>query len=212
MPMDDEARWGHIIRERQSLATLLAEIEPDAWEVPSLCERWRVRDVAAHVAMTPAGDPSTWQILSGVLRARGDLWEFGRRIAVEWAARPTGEIVDTLRDQAASRRRPVVTNDRNVLLDVVVHGQDIAIPLGVDRPVPTEAGLDAFRRVWAMGWPFHARRRLAGVTLVASDADLSVGSGPYVEGSLAALLLLATSRTGAARVRLHGPGLDHLPA
>ncbi len=206
--MDVEHQWVHIEAERRSLAVQLAGLSTEEWEAPSLCARWRVRDVAAHVAMTPAGAPTTWQILSGVARARGDLWRFGCDVAVAWGEeRSTEEITTVLDQQAPSRSMPVVTNAQNILLDVLVHGQDIAVPLGLDRPVPTDAGRAALHRVWSMGWPFHARRRLAGVTLVATDADLSLGAGPEVRGRLADLLLLATARTDAARARLSGPGL-----
>lgn len=212
--MDDTGtEWTHIEVERRSLAAQLAGLTADQWEAPSLCTRWRVRDVASHVAMTPAGDPSTWQIVRGVARARGDLWRFGCDVAIAWGdARSTDEIVAILDGEADSRRMPVVTNAQNILLDVVVHGQDIAVPLGLDRPVPADAGKAAFQRVWTMGWPFHARRRLAGVRLVATDADLCVGDGPAIRGALADLLLLATGRTAAARERLEGPGLTVLSA
>ena len=205
--MDIETQWTHIEAERRSLAALLAGLSRDQWETPSLCERWRVRDVAAHVAMTPAGAPTTWQIVRGVARARGDLWRFGCDVAVAWGdARSTDDIVAILGEQASSRSMPVVTNAQNILLDALVHGQDITVPLGLDHPVPTDAGLAAFHRVWSMGWPFHARRRLAGVTLIATDAELVVGDGPEVRGRLADLLLLAPARTDAARARLSGPG------
>jgi hypothetical protein len=105
-----------------------------------------------------------------------------------------------------------VTNAQNMLLDVLVHGQDIAVPLGIDRPVPADAGVTAFHRIWSMGWPFHARKRLAGLQLVATDIDLAVGEGPVVRGPLAALLLLTTGRTAAARQRLDGPGVRLLPS
>ena len=61
-----------------------------------------------------------------------------------------------------------------------------------------------------MGWPFHARRRLAGRRLVASDADVDVGEGLVVEGRLADLLLLVTRRTAAAKERLAGNGVASL--
>ncbi|OUS93088.1 maleylpyruvate isomerase family mycothiol-dependent enzyme [Rhodococcus sp. NCIMB 12038] len=35
--------------EREEFAELLAGLSPHQWESPSLCERWRVRDVVAHV-------------------------------------------------------------------------------------------------------------------------------------------------------------------
>jgi len=210
--MDTETRWTYVEAERRSLAALLEGLTDEQWESPSLCARWRVRDVAAHVAMTPAGAPSTWEIVTGVARARGDLWRFGCTVAVAWAdAHTTADVVAVLDQQAGSRRMPVVTNAQNILLDVLVHGQDIAVPLGLDRPVPTEPGLEAFHRIWSMGWPFHARTRLAGLTLEATDTDLTVGAGPVVRGRLADLLLLTTGRTEGARPRLEGPGADLLP-
>ena len=211
--MDVDTLWAHIAAERRSLAALLAGLTPGQWEAPSLCTEWRVSDVAAHVAMAPAGAPSTREIIVGLVRARGDLWGFGRDVAIAWGSRrSTVEIVDVLEQEAASRLLPPVTNARNMVVDVVVHGQDIAVPLGLDRPVPTDAGMEAFDRVWSMGWPFRARKRFAGLTLVATDADLTVGDGPVVQGPLAALLLLTTGRTAAARQRLTGPGLALLPA
>ncbi|MBB3041508.1 maleylpyruvate isomerase family mycothiol-dependent enzyme [Nocardioides sp. LMS-CY] len=206
--MDIETQWTHIESERRSLGELLDGLAPEQWEAPSLCTQWRVRDVAAHLTMTTCGMPTLGATLGGLVRARGRLWDFGRDVAVDWAARPTAEIACTLRERASSRSLPAVALARNVLLDVVIHGQDITIPLGIERPVPTEAGLAVFERVWSMGWPFHARRRLGGCTLRATDADLSVGRGPSISGPLAALILLASGRDAAALARLDGPGVD----
>lgn len=207
--METEERWQMIEAERLSLADLLEGLSPDQWEAPSLCTEWRVRDVAAHVAMTPAG-LGWWPILSGVARARGDLWAFGRDVARAHAERPAADIVAELRRDAASRNMPAVTNAKNILLDVIVHGQDVAVPLGIERPVPVGAAVAGFERVWSMGWPFHARKRLRGLRLVATDAPVDVGEGAAVEGTAGDLLLLATGRTDAAVRRLAGPGLARL--
>jgi uncharacterized protein (TIGR03083 family) len=206
----DERKWSYVEAERLSLADLLAGLTPEQWEQQSLCSEWRVRDVAAHVAMTPT-EPSMGRIVTGLVRARGNIWAMARDVAREHALRPTGEIVAELRRDAASRSYPRVTNAENILLDVVVHGQDIAVPLGIPRPVPEPAGLAAFDRAWSMGWPFHARRRLRGLRLVATDADLDVGEGPVVEGPLGVLLLLVTGRTAAAVERLAGAGVERIP-
>ena len=34
--------------EREEFAALLEELTPEQWESPTLCERWRVREVVAH--------------------------------------------------------------------------------------------------------------------------------------------------------------------
>jgi len=91
-----------------------------------------------------------------------------------------------------------------------VHGQDVAIPLGRELPMPRDAATAAATRAWTMGWPFWARRRLRGLRLVASDTDWTAGRGEELTGPIGALVLLLTGRTAVAAPRLTGPGLHHL--
>lgn len=90
-----------------------------------------------------------------------------------------------------------------------MHGQDIAIPLGRRRDMPLEAAAVAATRDWTMGFPFYARRRLAGLRLDATDVDWSVGQGAVVEGPIAALLLVLTGRP-AGLAALSGDGMADL--
>jgi hypothetical protein len=53
----------------------------------------------------------------------------------------------------------------------------------------------------------HQRRRRAGRTLTATDAEWTVGSGPAVAGTALALLMLLTGRASTLRGSLTGPGL-----
>ena len=109
-------------------------------ERPSLCAGWRVRDVAAHLSMVSLPPAPATMLREGV-RARGNFHRLNHDVAVRAAGRPTADIAADLRRHAASRRVPVVTNYRNVLFDVLVHGQDIAIPLEIDRPMPAPAAV-----------------------------------------------------------------------
>ncbi|MDN5930645.1 MAG: maleylpyruvate isomerase family mycothiol-dependent enzyme [Pseudonocardia sp.] len=143
-------------------------------------------------------------------RSRGNFDRLNHDLAIDHAARPPDRLVAELREHAASRRLPVVTTCRNLLFDVLVHVQDIAIPLGVDRAMPVAAAREGVQRVWSMDWPFHARRRLGGMRLVATDSDWSAGAGPEVHGTTEVLLLLLTGRTVAAQPRLTGPGCRSL--
>ena len=204
----DEGTWATIEQERLSVADLLAGLAPNQWETRSLCSTWRVRDVAAHLIMTPAGAPNVKTMVTALARTRGDLWGAGRDVAIAYAARPTEQIVEEMRGSAGSRTKPIFVNSENILLDLFVHGQDIAVPLGLQRPVAQSGGAAALDRIWAMGWPFHARRRLAGVQLLAADAAWRGGHGPEIIGTVADLLLLTTGRTQAALPRLRGPGLE----
>lgn len=203
----DDTTWTLIAAERRTLADLLESLAPEQWSAPSLCTRWRVRDVAAHLVMTPAGAPSVATMLRALAANRGQLWSAGRDVAVAYAARPTTDLVAGLRRNADVRTKPSFVVADNILPDLVVHGQDIAVPLQLTRSVPAAAGQLSLSRIWSMGWPFHARRRLDGVTVRADDCHWSAGRGPAVHGTAAQLLLMMTGRGGAIDA-LHGPGVE----
>ena len=194
--MDEDTTWRVIAQERRSLADLLDSLTPAQWETPSLAVGWRVQDVAAHLTSVGSPPSPTTMLLEGV-RARGNFHRLNHDYAVRRAARPTSALVADLRDHADSRKVPVVTNYHNVLFDILVHGQDIAVPLGFTRAMPLEAARAGAERVWAMGWPFWAKRRLRGMRLVATDVAWAAGSGDEVRGPIGALLLLLTGRPAA---------------
>jgi uncharacterized protein (TIGR03083 family) len=207
--MDVEQTWTAIEEHRLAIADILGRLTGEQWESPSLCSQWRVRDVVAHLTLVVV-PPRTSELLFQALRAGGRFHRLNTQLAISRAARPTSVLVNDLRQHAASRAVPVVSSQANLLLDVLVHGQDIAVPLGLDLPVEVDAAVEAADRIWSMGWPFWARRRLRGLRLVATDARWERGAGPEVRGSLRALLLLLTGRTRAALPSLTGPGVSKL--
>jgi uncharacterized protein (TIGR03083 family) len=207
--MDAEAKWAVIAGQRRAVAQLMDGRPDEDWERPSLCREWRIRDVIAHIALTPRS-PGVGAILLAGIRARGNFDAVNRDMARAHAARTPAQLVTDLRDTADSRRKPAITTLANLLFDVLVHVQDVAVPLGVDHPMPPDAAREGVERVWRMGWPFWAKRRLRGLRLEAADVEWAVGRGPTVRGPAQALLLLLTGRTGAALPLLDGAGVAHL--
>jgi uncharacterized protein (TIGR03083 family) len=204
--VDVESSWRVIEEQRLSLADLLQGLTDVQWEAPSLCDGWRVKDVAAHVAMTP--QPLTLRAMAGeLLRAKGNMLDATRDIAVRFAERPAEDLVADIRRHAASRRLPKVTNYRNIVLDILVHGQDIAMPLGIRRDMPTDAVVAALARAWTIGWLLGVKRSMKRFRYTATDVDWSAGDGPEVTGPAAALLMVLTGRP-AALPQLSGPGVD----
>ncbi|MEJ2886790.1 maleylpyruvate isomerase family mycothiol-dependent enzyme [Actinomycetospora aeridis] len=207
--MDVDEKWRTIAEQRTALAEVLAGLSPGDLDRPSLCAHWRVRDVAAHVALTPCS-PGLPGILAAAVRARGDFDEVNRAMAVAHAERLGAGLADELRAVALSRRRPVITTVDNLLFDTIVHLQDVAVPLGLEVEAPRDGAREGADRVWRMGWPFWARRRMRGLRLVATDTDWVRGAGEPVHGSIRDLLLLLTGRTDVALPRLHGAGVRRL--
>jgi len=209
--MDPDRSWQVVEQQRLAIAELLAGLTDEQWAAPSLCAGWRVRDVAAHLTLVSI-PPSPGSLLADLVRGRGSFHTLNTLAARRRAERSPARLVADLRDSAASRQVPVVSNWRNVLFDVMVHGQDIAIPLGLDLPVPADAAAAAATRVWELGWPFRAKRRLRGLRLTATDVPWSVGEGDPVEGPIVAMLLLVTGRTATAAPLLTGAGVPRLAA
>jgi uncharacterized protein (TIGR03083 family) len=205
--MDRTAVWDAVHRERSALADLLETLSPEEWDHPTLCPGWAVRHVAAHVIASPQFGLA--DLVPALWRGRGDYNRAMYLDALARGGRPVEQIVADYRRLDGSRRHPPGTTAREPLLDVLVHTQDIALPLGRHHAMPPEDARTAADRVWSMPFPFWARRRLRGVTLTATDIDWHVGSGPEVRGTMEALLLLLTGRT-AALDRLEGPGLDRV--
>lgn len=205
--MRPEAVWDTIHTERAALADLLETLSPGEWECPSLCRGWTVRHVAAHVISSPQARLGPTAL--ALARARGNFDRCIHDAAVVSAQRPVEQIVADYRRFAGSRRHPPGTTQLEPLLDVLVHTQDIVIPLGRPRPMPTAAARVAADRVWRKGFPFHARTRLRGFRLTATDVSWSVGQGLAIEGPIESLLLLLTGRT-ASLPQLSGRGLASL--
>jgi uncharacterized protein (TIGR03083 family) len=205
--MDREESWQVITEQRLGLARLLEGLSDDEWEQPSLCAGWRVRDVAAHVSLL-ALPPSPGSMLVDLIRARGNMHQLNTLVSRRRAERAPEQLIADLRQHAGSRKIPIVSDQRNVLFDLLVHVQDIAIPLGIDLPMPVVPAAAGATRVWSMGWPFWARRRLLGLRLLATDTDWSAGAGAELRGPIRMLLLLLTGRTTTALPHLAGPGVQ----
>lgn len=191
--MDTDTIWRTIDRQRIDLADLLDTLTPEQWQAPSLCAGWTVRDVAVHITQ---GHASRKDMALAAIRAGFRFNTMIHRVAVEDTSTPD-EITAAMRTMIGSRRRPPMTADADPLMDVLVHGQDIAVPLGIAREMPDDAALTAAERLWSMGFPFNARKRFRGLRLRAVDAPFDVGDGEVVEGPLRnVVLLLAGRRAG----------------
>lgn len=207
--MTDEDIWRAVAAERQAMADLLADRTESEWNHQSLCADWRVRDVVAHVVLCTRANLG-W-ILINLIRAGGSVHGALRDTAIRHAdSVSTRQLHAELRASVPSRFFPVGTVPTDRLLDMLVHVQDVAMPLGLARDMPSIPARESLNRVWATGSRFGIER-LAGYRLVATDIDWSAGDGLRVEGTAGALLLLATGRTVAA-AQLTGPGAGTLAA
>jgi uncharacterized protein (TIGR03083 family) len=203
--------WQVIEAQRRSLAALLADLSDDEWRRPSLCAGWTVRAVAAHLTLQQMG---LGDVLGMMVRWRGSMDRTIHYVACRRAAAlPTERIIAEIRDTAGSRRHSLGVTHLETLADILVHGQDIAIPLGRHHDMPPTAAAVAASRLLSMRWPppLPATRNVRGYRLTATDTPWSVGAGPEVRAPMSALLLTCAGRL-AALPQLSGEGAADLSA
>jgi uncharacterized protein (TIGR03083 family) len=200
--------WTAIDDQRRALVHLLEDLSEEEWRQPSLCHGWTVRQVAAHLAL----QNTTW---SGMPRAVLDLLRHGgmngaiHAMGCRHAELPVEVIIGEIRDRIGVWRPLPAVTFRETAIDYLVHGQDIAVPLGRTLPMSPGLAVIAADRVWSRPRMFHARKKLAGYRLVADDAPWAAGQGYEISGPAGALLLLLTGRP-AALPQLSGPGVAGL--
>jgi uncharacterized protein (TIGR03083 family) len=188
--MDDSQIWAYIDEQRADLADFLDTLTPEQWETPSLCPGWTVRQAAAHITQSS----TNWGRLSFELLRSGFRFNaLTLRMARDDQRKPE-EITAALRAMVGGRRRPPGTAVADPLADVLVHGQDIAVPLGIPRSMPVPAAVVAAERLWKMGFPFDARKRFPNITFTATDADFSVGDGDVVRGPIQDIVMTLSGR------------------
>lgn len=185
--------------ERTELADFLATLTPEQWQVSSLCEGWRVRDVVAHVM---SFDVSSLDMLRRAVRGR--VVHTNQAGVDELASLSTEQLLHRLRAHLRPQRLATTFGGRLALLDVTIHHQDIRRPLGMPRQIPAE------RLRWVLGAsvlsPELPGWRLSrGVRLAPTDLDWTHGSGPEVNGPAEAVLMAIAGRGSAIR-ELTGPG------
>jgi uncharacterized protein (TIGR03083 family) len=191
-----------------ALADALDSIPEAAWETPSLCEGWRVREVIAHVTMPARYDHEAFM---AELRARDfDFAQLSNEIAARDVQLPTEILLANLRDTALHRwapgRPPPQGGYHGALNHAVIHGLDATVPLGL-RPSASDGVMQiVLDDLTQHGIHEHFETSIAGRRLEATDLDWSYGSGATLIGSSADLALALCGRK-LPPGRLHGSPL-----
>ncbi|WP_028478613.1 maleylpyruvate isomerase family mycothiol-dependent enzyme [Nocardia sp. CNY236] len=177
--------------ERLALADFLEDLGETEWAQDSLCSGWTIHDVLAHITVRD----TLRTALVGMIRARGDWDRMTADLAREQAARftPT-QLIAQLRDMAGSAHRAPGAAPVDPLVDIIVHGQDIARPLGRTWQPSAERVVVALDHVLTSRF-YGARKRLRGARLTATDIEWTYGDGHQeIQEQAIDLLLVATGR------------------
>jgi len=200
--------WPTVHEERKALVTELANIADDQWSKTSLCSEWTVRDVLAHMTATAKITPATFfpkLISSG--------FSFARLQAKDNARERGDSPAETLANFEAvvtSVKHPPGPAD-TMLGETLIHSEDIRGALGIQHSYPVGATIRVADFYGGSNLIIGAKKRIAGLTLRATDTDWSHGTGPEVAGSIMGIVMAMTGRKSALD-NLTGAGVAALRA
>jgi uncharacterized protein (TIGR03083 family) len=184
---------GAIAAGRRGLAVILAGLPPEAWDAPTLCRGWRVREVVAHITMPFRYRPPRFAF--EMVRSRGNFNRMADRCARRDGTAPPGELAAALRDNERNPWKPPGGGFEGALTHDMIHGLDITVALGLDHRIPEERLRTVLTAVTGPKSQKFFGTDLAGIALRAEDLDWSFGSGVPVSGQAQDLALVLCGRT-----------------
>jgi uncharacterized protein (TIGR03083 family) len=184
--------WADVWAERNELADMLESASYDDWNAPSLCARWRVRDVVGHIVLS-ADSHAFGRVLLDLAKYRFDMNRMLADAAIETGQQHPADLLKRLREASISEYTPPFARASEMLSDTVVHVQDIRRPLDLPRTIP-ERRVRAALATMATNRHMGNKKRIGGLLLVATDMEWVHGSGPEIRGTGEALLMAMCGR------------------
>ena len=202
----DDRLWALVHTERAGLAEDLAGLDTTQWHHDTLCGRWDVEQVVAH--LTAAASLNRWRWMRSMLgaRFRPDVHN-QRRLQEHLGDTPSATLA---RFRAVIDSNIAPSSDTPAYLgEVVVHAQDIRRPLGLARTPSIDALTPVAEFFVRRNFAVASHTAAAGLRLQADDGPFAAGAGPLVAGPTLALVMTMAGR-GAYLTDLRGPGVPTL--
>jgi uncharacterized protein (TIGR03083 family) len=183
--------WAAVHAERSALAEDLAGLNEDQWAERSLCGRWVVEEVVAH--LTAAASIGSLRWMGSILAARFDADLHNQRRLEEQRGANPSETLSRFRAVIRSTKAPS-KHTAAWLGEVIVHSQDIRRPLGLQRTPAADAVTAVAQFYAARDFAVNSHSAVKGLRLEATDGPFQFGSGPLVTGTTLALTMAMAGR------------------
>lgn len=206
MTLSASEYWELIHAERARVVNMLDRLSEEQWRAGSLCDKWTVEHVTAH--LTAGANTGTLAWLRSMVFAGFNAERHNARRLANYLGSTPRETGENFRRSVPLTIAP--SKDYAAWLgEVIVHGQDIARPLGATLTPEPEAVYEVASFFAAKDFAVNSRRAVKGLRLEASDADFTAGHGPLVRGPLLSLVMAMAGRRGYC-AELEGEGVATL--
>ena len=183
--------WSLAAADRAALADDLARLDQGQWRHPTLCGRWVVEDVVAH--LTAAASVGRLRWLASVVGARFDPALHNERRLAEHRGATPAKTLDRFRRVVPGTTAP--SGHTAAWLGEVVHAQDIRRPLGLGRTPAVEAVTEVARFFARRDFTVANRSAIRGLRLEATDGPFRTEEGLQVSGTTLALTMAMAGRS-----------------
>lgn len=183
--------WPAVHAKRSSLADDLERLDPEQWTQQSLCGRWTVEEVVAH--LTAAASIGRLRWFTSVVSARLDVDLHNQRRMTEHQGVDPDETLKRFRQVITSTTAPS-GHVSAWLGEVVVHAQDIRRPLGIDGVPPIDSVTEVANFFARRDFAVNSHKAINGLRLEAVDGPFATGNGPLVTGTTLALTMAMAGR------------------
>ena len=184
--------WPLVHAERAALIADLEALTEEQWAQPSPCPGWSVHDVVAH--LVDVAESTRLGFARDMIRAGFDFDRQNDRGIARTKATTPAQTLRRLTAAATRTSTPIAPIDTRIV-EEVVHGEDIRRALSLHRDYPPEAIERSLRQQIRTSTRFGGAKELvAGIRLVATDTDLTIGSGREIRGTAIELLLACSGR------------------
>jgi uncharacterized protein (TIGR03083 family) len=173
------------------LADLLATAAVDTWDAPSLCEKWLVRHVIAHMTMPARLTPE--QFAAEIAAAGGDFTVLSDTVAARDASLPVADLLDQLRSTRLHAWQPPGGGAAGALSHVVIHSLDVTIALERPTVAPAQAMTAVLDQLTTANGTWFGVD-LTNVRLEATDTAWNWGNGQLVRADSGSLVALVSGR------------------
>jgi uncharacterized protein (TIGR03083 family) len=173
------------------LADLLAAAAADTWDAPSLCEKWLVRHVIAHMTMPARLTPE--QFAAEIAAAGGDFTVLSDTVAARDASLPVADLLDQLRSTRLHAWQPPGGGAAGALSHVVIHSLDVTIALERPTVAPAQAMTAVLDQLTTANGTWFGVD-LTNVRLEATDTAWNWGNGQLVRADSGSLVALVSGR------------------
>ncbi|UUX59887.1 maleylpyruvate isomerase family mycothiol-dependent enzyme [Glutamicibacter halophytocola] len=204
--MQSTQLWELVRSERQRLSLLLNGLDPDQWQTTTLSQDWSVRYVAAHLAAAGSTGTGQWllnMVLSGFSTDRHN----DRLLKKYWGT--SGKQTLENFNRSCNQSRAVFNSVPGLLGEIVVHGQDVAVALGLNLEPDPAAVHEVARFYSTQDFAVNSKTLIKGLKLIATDDSFTAGHGAVVRGQLLDLVMVMAGRPAFLQ-QLEGEAVEEL--